>query len=714
MSLYSSISYLIKSPSDYQYIPFKNSFQPYLLLVLVAIGLYVNTFNHEVAYDDEIVLHKNEFVMQGFKGIPALLTHDSYYSYYKQMGTVNSLPGGRYRPLSLVSFALEQQFIGIIPDGIVRADSWDINRNGLKDLKEDTNGDGLFTDYDFWVKGSGFRHVVNVLLYSLLIGLIYRVLITYIFPNMKDMVFCSVLLFAVHPLHTEVVSNIKSRDEILSLLFIFLTLSYALKYIKSFQRKDLLWTSFYMLLALLSKEYALLLFVMIPAILFVFYRENLDLKESGFWILSLFVLLASVALVKFFNAGTLVATPVLFLFGGYYFSKRSNKASTRLMFALGSALIFYLSFRFSATTHQVENATFGGDIIANPYLFATSEQMWASKIAIWLKYLQLFFVPDTLLVDYSFRTIPYSTFSSISVWISILMYLVLIFSLVYTFFKRNLLFFGLMLLIGFFLPIANVFIDIGATMGERLFFHSSLGVCIILVMFVFKIIEKWKSLHKSIIFILLFLIFFQNGIYAILTIKRNPDWKSNTILFIHDQEHAPDNINLIYGASSSYYLMSLLPKNRAFKKQYLLKANDLCNLGLKIYPKHAQLFLNKAVNFYALGELDSCLNVTDMALKLSASLLYVQKIRSRLSDRYMYLGVEAFQKNDLKKGMQYLVKSLAADKTNDKAWNNMGKALYDAGAKDKALVCFQSALKINPRNQVSQAGIKKIQSEINP
>ena len=155
MSISSNIKSLINKPAGYLYFPFKNAFQPYLVLILISIGLYVNTFNHEVAFDDENVLHRNEFVIQGVKGIPALLTHDSYYSYYKQMGLENSLPGGRYRPLSHITFAMEQEFIGTIPNGIVDANSWDINHNRIQDPKEDINQDGLYTDYDFWVRGAG-------------------------------------------------------------------------------------------------------------------------------------------------------------------------------------------------------------------------------------------------------------------------------------------------------------------------------------------------------------------------------------------------------------------------------------------------------------------------------------------------------------------------------------------------------------------------------
>jgi hypothetical protein len=40
----------------------------------------------------------------------------------------------------------------------------------------------------------------------------------------------TVLLFIAHPIHTEVVGNIKSRDELLCFLFSFLSIHFILKY----------------------------------------------------------------------------------------------------------------------------------------------------------------------------------------------------------------------------------------------------------------------------------------------------------------------------------------------------------------------------------------------------------------------------------------------------------------------------------------------------
>ena len=76
----------------------------------------------------------------------------------------------------------------------------------------------------------------------------------------------------------------------------------------------------------------------------------------------------------------------------------------------------------------------------------------------------------------------------------------------------------------------------------------------------------------------------------------------------------------------------------------------------------------------------------------------------------MYLGIQQFEKGNTKKGMAFLVKSLSANKANDKAWTNMGIGLLKVGAKDKALSCFQSALQFNPQNQKALEAIKGIKS----
>ncbi|MBK9319544.1 MAG: hypothetical protein IPM91_12505 [Bacteroidetes bacterium] len=52
-------------------------------------------------------------------------------------------------------------------------------------------------------------------------------------PNQLQVALLTAALFAVHPIHTEVVANIKSLDEILAFLFCLLSLDLFLEYTKS-------------------------------------------------------------------------------------------------------------------------------------------------------------------------------------------------------------------------------------------------------------------------------------------------------------------------------------------------------------------------------------------------------------------------------------------------------------------------------------------------
>ncbi|HQV00463.1 MAG TPA: LytTR family DNA-binding domain-containing protein [Bacteroidia bacterium] len=83
-----------------------------IVLVLVVAVFYGNTLRNEFALDDLIVLTGNKFTQQGFAGIPDLLTHDAFVGAY---GEALNLSGGRYRPFSMVMFAIEKEIFGYTP-----------------------------------------------------------------------------------------------------------------------------------------------------------------------------------------------------------------------------------------------------------------------------------------------------------------------------------------------------------------------------------------------------------------------------------------------------------------------------------------------------------------------------------------------------------------------------------------------------------------------
>ena len=148
-TLWQSVVMVLKQPSQLLFFPLTQKLQVFLILTLIAAGVYLNTLVHQMAYDDEQVIRKNEFVLKGVKGIPDILMNDAFYSFYKQSNIENILPGGRYRPLSIITYAIEQQFVGVKHDSLPIQFAGDLNYNGRLDADEDLVKDYKLTEDDY-------------------------------------------------------------------------------------------------------------------------------------------------------------------------------------------------------------------------------------------------------------------------------------------------------------------------------------------------------------------------------------------------------------------------------------------------------------------------------------------------------------------------------------------------------------------------------------
>ena len=145
-----------------------------------------------------------------------------------------------------------------------------MNQNGQVDPDEDTNQDHIFSQDDFFARGIGLRHFNNIIIFALCVGLIYVFFSKYTPSINPDIVFTACLLFALHPIHTEVISTISGRDQLFSLSFLLFTIIFACRYLGSSRKIDLVAFSISFLLALFSKEYALTLFLIFPLFIYLF------------------------------------------------------------------------------------------------------------------------------------------------------------------------------------------------------------------------------------------------------------------------------------------------------------------------------------------------------------------------------------------------------------------------------------------------------------
>ena len=288
----------------------------FLLLGIAVFGLYWQTTDYEFVLDDKIVITDNSFVKKGLDGIADIFRNDSMNGFLGKEN--NLLQGGRYRPLSLIVFATVYEFAELNP-------------------------------FHF--------HLLNIIFYLACCILLYLTLIRLFDFSEKEkiklspFVFLAALLFTIHPIHTEVVANIKGLDEILAFLFGTAAFLFTLVY---FDTKKIIHTilgSIFLLLGLLAKESTLPLVVAIPISLYFFRNSSLKIVFRYFLIL-------------------LIPT------------------------------IIYLVIRYNAMGFLFINDVNITGIMNNPYINTSGSEKAGTILFTLLLYLKLLFLPHPLTHDY--------------------------------------------------------------------------------------------------------------------------------------------------------------------------------------------------------------------------------------------------------------------------------------------------------------------------
>jgi hypothetical protein len=205
-----------------------------IIIAVLAFLLYAPSLRYGYVLDDVMMYTENGFVQEGFAGIGKILSHESMAGFLGEQQ--NLLVGGRYRPLSLVSFAIEKGIFG---------------------------------------QNAALSHFINLVLYSLLGWLTYRTL-RRIFPPQEgsswlfSLAGLASLLYILHPIHSEAVANVKGRDEIMAALGAIGALYASWRYAQEGNLRWNLIAGGIFFLGLLSKENALTFAAVIPLTLLYF------------------------------------------------------------------------------------------------------------------------------------------------------------------------------------------------------------------------------------------------------------------------------------------------------------------------------------------------------------------------------------------------------------------------------------------------------------
>lgn len=599
-------------------------------IVLVVIGFifYANSFSNEYALDDGIVIQNNDYVQDGFGGIFKILSTDAYESFYRHMGAKQQLEGGRYRPLSVVTFAIEQQFFG-----------------SSEKVKPPDDA-------------ATVRHFMNVVYYLLSIVLLLYFLRKYIFKENHLVAFVACLIFLIHPMHTEVVANVKSRDEILSLLFIVLTFISVFKYRETGSKRQIAAGLLFYFLALLSKEYAITLLILIPMLVYIVLNETV-------------------------TKSILVALPYFLV-----------------------ALVYLLiRYKIVGAGAKFENP----DVLNNPYLYASQPEKLATKIEVLLRYLKLLFYPTPLSSDYSYSTIPFANFSSAGVWLSIVIHVSLCVAAVVLFFKRNILSFAIAFYLLHLFLISNLIFNVGATMGERMVYHSSFGFAIAMAVFIVWISEKIKTVQtKKVIGLSL-------GSLLVLwcgakTINRNAEWKNDKTLFIADAATVPNSALVNGNAGKAYIDLSEMPENKTQETALINKGIYHLSRSVSIHDKYVNGYLNLGVGYFKLKEYEKAKANWDKAKEIYPNNPFVKRNMELLGATYFNQGMTIGAKN-IPEAIVWLEKAISIDSTNAEYWYNLGGACFTNKDFVKAKNAWTQTLKFKPDHAEAQKGLLAIPAQ---
>ena len=576
------------------------------LLFLLSWIVYSNTLQHGYVWDDAIVITQNPRTQAGLEGIPA---------HFEFRDRVQLADFNGYRPVAMATHSL---------------------------------------DIALWGQDPAAAHRMQVLYFSLLVLVVFFTLRS-VFPGIhRSFAFVATLLFLVHPVHVEVVANLKSRDELLGLLFGLLALQAFVAFLRGGKWLPAVGSLGFILLAALSKENSLAL--------------------PGFFVV-LAWLLGSTGRERW-RGGALVAGQVAFVLGAFWLLTGRLPGASPEENTLG-----FVENMVVGNSHAVEMGFFDR-LLNSGHLF--------------LLYLRNFFWPTELVYYSGYNHIPVlSGFSPLG----LLGLLLMLGSPVYFGWlalrrKFPTLVFGFFL---FYIPLLvylNLLFLVPDTMADRFLFTPSLGLSWLMVLGLghlmkldftvglfagfdmggAEVLKKGRPPSKLLVdkgpspkglFLATFLFL---GVIAFsgLTTQRNVIWKSNLALFEADLPALEDC------GKAHYYLATTLLD----LYQGQLPADPMAARG---YPGAIPAELERAVREYR------------KAIAISPGLFYARLELGQLLGR---MGRDA-------EALAVLEAAAAAFPDHADPHFNLGRAQYLSGKFEAALGSFERALALRPDDQGS-------------
>ncbi len=566
-------------------------------IAVLGFLLYANTLGHDFALDDFSAIKENYVTKQGVSGIPTIWKEHYRFGYWNSAGEL-------YRPMPLTMFAIE----------------W-----------------GVSPDNPF------IHHMVNVLLYALtgflLFGLLYQLLPTY-----GLVAFLGTAFFIAHPVHTEIVANIKSRDEILAFLFFILSMTWVWRYAQTDRVGYLLGGVLAYALALFSKESAITFLALYPLFLYFFTPQH-QAKETTNW--------KKIGTV----IGAMLVPAVIFLVA------RSQVLSG---FVTGGKVNSVLDNLLAGIDSPVERI--------------------ATTILLLGKYLWTLIVPHPLGSDFGYDQIAAVGFGDWRVLLSLVVHLGLIGVAIWGLKRKHFLSFCILFYGITFSIFSNVLLEIGSSYGERFLYIPLLGFTLAVAYGLEYFLNAKKRPSKISLSLLVGGILI--GLYGIKTVLRNPAWKDSYTLYATDIVTSPNSakLNYHYGLESSK--RGQKSGNSTEQKQLYTDAKLAFNKAIAIYPSYGDAYGQLGLTLFREGNYPEALKNYQKSIEYKPNNALV----------YSNMGMIYFQNNDLEQAKSVYQKAVSIDPRFVDARRNLGAVYAMQRNFPAAIEQFQEALKYEPND----------------
>ena len=464
-----------------------------LIITVLALLCYSNTLTLHYALDDRMVIMESKYTIQGgWDSVKAIFSEDTFTGYFGAEHAI--VAGGRYRPMSQLTYMIEFQLFG---KGI---------KEKIGDLDDFYNlHNAKNEDYFYETPLPFVNHLMNLLYYLLLCLLIYEVMAR-IFPQhegkkwFQSVAFLATLLFAVHPIHTEVVANVKGRDEIFAMLGAFAALWCSLRYVDTRKWYWLVISLLAFTFGIFSKENTITFLAVVPLAL---YYLNSDKKRTADYFITLIPLV------------------------------------------IGTAFFLWARYKALGSMMQPDMTS---NILNNPYVHSTRAQQIATVLITWGIYLKLLFFPHPLTHDYYPHQITITDFSNPLVWLLLAGSIALVVYGIWKLKKKTVPAFGILYFIITFSIVSNLLFNVGTFMNERFVFMSSIGFTLIVGWWLYLLAtSKAPALQKTAVGVTAVICL----LFGIKTFTRNFTWKDDFTLFLTDVKTSDNSIKCNISAGGS-------------------------------------------------------------------------------------------------------------------------------------------------------------------